>query len=306
MPPAVAFAACALIWGSTWLAIKVGYGGVGALTGAALRFGLAAVLLAVMMVALRMPRPSRLALKLAVVQAVFLFLLDYGLIYWAEQQLSSSLTALLFATFPLLTALVAHVARDERLSTRKVAGVVLGIGGLGVVFADSLAFEPARAPAMALVVGSALCAAISNVITHREGGSLHPASYTMPAMALGAGLLTLAAVGIGEPLALPTGNVAWLSVLYLSAVGSVVAFLAFFALMKRWGPSKASMLILLTPLVALALGAAVLSENPGLPAAVGTALVLAGVGITLRAPKAETKPVGARTADPALDAVPEN
>jgi drug/metabolite transporter (DMT)-like permease len=287
LAPAGAFAACTLIWGSTWLAIKVGYAGMGALTSGALRFGLAALMLAVLMLALRLPLPGRAALRLAVLQAVLLFLLNYGLVYWGEQFLDSGLTAVLFAVLPLCAAGVAHVLTPgERLTARKLGGVALGMAGLAVVFGESLVFDPARLPAMLAIVAAALFAAVANVLTHRDAHGLHPASYTMPAMALGAVLLEAAALGLGEPVALPRGTLAWASVLYLSAVGSVVAFLAYFWLLQRQGPSRATLLILLTPLVALFLGAALLGEQPGASAFAGTALVLAGVWATVRAPPA--------------------
>lgn len=302
--PVAAFTACALIWGSTWLAIKVGYEGIGALTGAALRFGSAALLLALLMVALRAPFPrGRKVWVLAATMAFLLFLLDYGLIYWGEQFVDSGLTAVLFATFPLLTVLVGHAwPGGERLTTRKLAGVLLGLAGLGVVFAESLAFDPARLPAMLAIVGSALAAAISNQYTHRDGAGLHPATYTMPAMGLGALMLLGAGLALGETPALPSSSAAWLSVAYLSAIGSVLAFLAYFWLLGKWGPGKSSMLVLLTPLIALFLGALVLGERPGPSAALGTALVLAGVWVTVRAPKAEPAPPVA--SPPALDAEP--
>lgn len=291
--PAMAFVLCSLIWGSTWLAIKVGYTGIGALTGAALRFGLAAVLLAVAIAAFRWPWPGRGVWRLAVLQGGLLYLIDYGLIYWGEQYVDSGLTAVLFATFPLQTAVVAHVAREgDPLTARKLGGILLGFGGLGVVFAESLVFDPSRLPAMLAIVGAALAAAVSNVFTHRWAHDQHPAGYTMAGMALGALLLEGAALALGEAPALPRGAAAWVSVLYLSAMGSVVAFVAYFWLLQKWGPSRTAMLVMLTPLVALFLGALVLGEEPGSSAFIGTALVLAGVWVTLRGPK-EAVPLGA-------------
>lgn len=298
--PAIAFTLCAVIWGSTWLAIKVGYEGLGAFTAAALRFGLAAVLLAVVMLALRLPLPrERKVWRAVVVMAVLLFLGDYGLIYWGEQGLDSGLTAVLFATFPLLTAGVGHLFFGERLTTRKLGGILLGMLGLAVVFADSLVFDPSRLPWMLAVVGAAMAAAISNQVVHRDTHGVHPASYTMPGMALGAVLLEGAALAVGEPAALPTTGLAWLSVLYLAAFGSVVAFLAYFWLQQAWGATRAAVNILVTPIIALVLGTVLLAEDPGPSAVLGTALVLAGIAVTLRAPRAApAPPLGPPAADP--------
>jgi drug/metabolite transporter (DMT)-like permease len=281
-----AFLLCALIWGSTWLAIKVGYGGIEALTGAALRFALAGLAMAPLMLLLRVPFPREAKVwRLVAAQAVLIFLLDYGLIYWGEQFITSGLTAVLFASMPLLTALAAHaLLPQERFTAAKGAGIGLGILGLGVVFADSLVFDPASLLPMAAIVGSAGCAAVAGVLTKRDGKGLHPATYTAPAMALGGVLLGGAALALGEDLALPTTAAAWGSVAYLVVFGSIVAFLAYFWLLQRWDTTKTSMLTLLTPLVALALGAAFLGEALTLPALAGTALVLLGVLVTLRAP----------------------
>jgi drug/metabolite transporter (DMT)-like permease len=276
---------CALIWGSTWVAIKVGYEGLGAFHAAALRFGLSALLIAALMVAWRLPFPrSARAWRLPVAMAVLLFLGDYGLIYWGEQRIDSGLTAVLFATFPLFVALVGRAGFGEAFTAAKAGGIALGIVGLAVVFADSLVFDPARLPAMAAIVGAALSAAVANQLTHRDGRGLHPATYTAPGMALGALLLEAVAVLSGERLGLPSTTIAWASVLFLAVVGSVVAFLAFFWLQQRWGATRSAVLILLTPLVALFLGAALRSEQVGLATLAGTALVLVGVAATLRGP----------------------
>src|SRR2546428_137394 len=126
------------------------------------------------MLALRLPLPrTRAQWRLGATVGVPLFTLDYGLIYSGAQHITSSLTAALFAALPLLTGLVAHVALpDERFTARKAAGIAMGVVGVAVVFGDSLRFDVARLPAMAAIVASAFCAALSNVATRREGRKL--------------------------------------------------------------------------------------------------------------------------------------
>src|SRR6185503_11973053 len=116
-----------VIWGSTWLVIKVGYGGLGPFTVAALRFLLAGVVLAIVLplVGARWPR-RRTEWMLVLFVGVVLFGADYGLIYWGEQFLDSGLTAILFATLPLMTVAFAHLyIPGDRITARKLAGTLL-------------------------------------------------------------------------------------------------------------------------------------------------------------------------------------
>jgi len=196
----------------------------------------------------------------------------------------------LFATFPLFTAAFGHAFFSEPLTPRKLGGILLGMLGLAVVFAESLVFDPARLPWMLAIVGAALSAALGNQLVHRDTHGQHPASYTMPGAALGALLLGAVGLATGEHIALPSTGLAWASVLYLAAVGSVVAFLAYFWLLQKWGASRASMNILVTPLIALGLGAVLLGERPGWSAVLGTAMVIAGLAVTLRAPRPAPPP----------------
>src|SRR5213078_2728564 len=121
------FSLLCLIWGSTWLVIKVGYGGLGPFNVAGVRFAIAAAVLNAMVpiVGARWPR-GRSEWLLILWVGVLLFAGDYGLIYWGEQYIDSGLTAILFGTFPLFTMLMAHVyVPGERLTRRKLAGGVL-------------------------------------------------------------------------------------------------------------------------------------------------------------------------------------
>src|SRR5512145_1929377 len=128
----------AVIWGSTWLVIKVGYGGLGPFNVAAVRFFVASLLLAVMvpLTGARWPR-GRVEWALIAWVGVVLFGADYGLIYWAEQYIDSGLTAILFATLPLITIAFAHVyLPGERITASKLIGTLLAFAGVMALFGD--------------------------------------------------------------------------------------------------------------------------------------------------------------------------
>lgn len=128
------------MWGSTWLVIKIGYGGLGPFNVAALRFFLAGLIFTPLVAFFdaRWPRVREEWLLVGWV-GLALFAADYGLIYWGEQFLDSGLTAILFATLPLITILFAHAyLPGERITLRKLAGTLLAFFGVAGLFGDLL------------------------------------------------------------------------------------------------------------------------------------------------------------------------
>jgi drug/metabolite transporter (DMT)-like permease len=277
------FCLLCFIWGSTWLAIKIGYGGLGPFTVAALRFAIASAVLSaiVPIVGARWPR-GRAEWTLVAVVGVLLFGGDYGLIYWAEQYIDSGLTAILFGTFPLVTMLCAHVyVPGEQLTPRKAAGAALAFAGVVALFGDRLNVNASALGPMAAVIGAVVCAAISNVATKRHGGGLHSAPLNATTTIVGAICLAAMAVLTGEHLRLPPDAHAWAAVIYLALVGSVLAFLIYFSLLKTWASTTVSFFAVFTPIIAVVLGTIFLGERLSLWSVAGSALILTGVTITL-------------------------
>lgn len=279
----VGFVLLCIIWGSTWLVIKIGYGGLGPFNVAGVRFAVAAAILGVAMpmVGARWPR-GRSEWTLVMVVGVLLFVGDYGLIYWAEQYIDSGLTAILFGTFPLLTMAFAHIyIPGERLTRRTLAGGVAASLGVVALFGDRLNFEASKTWPMAAIVGAAACAAASNVAIKRHGGSMHSAALNASSMLIGAVLLLALSWWTGDGVRMPPDARSWAAVGYLSIVGSVVAFLIYFSLLKTWKATTLSFFGVFTPAVALLLGALVLHERLTLWSLAGSVLILGGVSLTL-------------------------
>ena len=277
------YALLCLIWGSTWIVIKVGYGGLGPFNVAALRFLLAAAICLpiVPLSGARWPRGRR-EWGLIVWVGVLLFGGDYGLIYWSEQFIESSLTAILFATLPLITIFIAHAyLPDEPLTTRKLAGTLVAFVGTAALFGDQIRLDPSKALPMAAIVAAALCAALSSVASKRHGGTLHPAALNGPAMTVGALTLIAASIAAGERFSIPRDRQTLAAIAYLAVAGSVVTFLIFFSLLKIWSATSLSFISVFTPAIALALGFVFLDERPTVLTAAGGVLVLAGVALAL-------------------------
>jgi len=282
------YALLCLIWGSTWLAIKVGYGGLGPFNVAALRFFMAGAIFVPLVPLFRARWPAG-AGEWALVAWVglVLFAADYGLIYWAEQFLDSGLTAILFATLPLITILFAHAyLPGDRTTPRKLAGTLLAFGGVAALFGDHVRLDASKAWPMAAVVASAVCAAAVGVVTKRHAHHLHPAALNAPAMLVGAVALLAASVFSGDGFALPRDTDTWWAVTYLAIAGSVVTFLIYFTLLKTWSVTSLSFISVFTPAVALLLGFVFLGERPTTLTALGAGLILTGVALAVSRPQA--------------------
>jgi drug/metabolite transporter (DMT)-like permease len=272
-----------VIWGSTWVVIKIGYGGLGPFNVAAVRFFVAGAVLApiVPLLGARWPR-GRAEWGLVVSVGLVLFAADYGLIYWAEQFLDSGLTAILFATLPLITVAFAHVyLPGDRLTPRKAAGTLLAFLGVVALFGDHLRLDVSKLGPMSAVVAAAVCGAAVGVASKRHGAALHAAALNAPAMLVGGAALMATSVLSGDGFRLPGDLSTWSAVLYLSIAGSVVTFLVYFSLLKTWSVTSLSFISVFTPAVALLLGFVFLGERPTVMTGLGGALILAGVALAL-------------------------
>ena len=283
MASVAAYVLLCVIWGSTWLVIKVGYGGLGPFNVAALRFLLAGAVLAVIIPALgtRWPKDRR-EWSVVVFVGVALFGADYGLIYWGEQFIDSGLTAILFATLPLFTVALAHFyIPGDRITPRKLSGTLVAFAGVVALFGESLRLDVEKLGPMAAIVVATVCAAAAGVVSKRHGATLHAAALNAPAMLIGGIVLVVAALANGEVVRLPHEPSTWAAITYLAIVGSVVSFLVYFSLLKTWSVTSLSFISVFTPAIALALGFVFLDERPTLWTAIGAALILAGVALAL-------------------------
>jgi drug/metabolite transporter (DMT)-like permease len=272
-----------LIWGSTWLVIKVGYGDLGPFNVAAARFLVAGVVLTLLVPLLGARWPSgRAEWALVLFVGVVLFGADYGLIYWGEQYLASGLTAVLFATLPLFTMGLAHwYVPGDRMTGRRLTGAMLALAGVVALFGDRITLDPSRAGPMAAIVASAVCAAATGVASKRHGTGMHPAALNAPAMLVGGMVLAAASVAVGDGFRIPSDLATAGAVAYLAIPGSIVTFLVYFSLLKTWNVTSLSFIAVFTPAIALVLGFVFLDERPTLWTGAGAALVLMGVSLTI-------------------------
>ena len=285
MKARVVWLVLALIWGSTWLFIKLGLRDLPPVGFAATRFLLASAILWGVVAARRRPLP-RAGRDWALVGAtgVLAFGLNYGLLFWGEQHISSGLAALLQATIPAFGLVFAHLhLPGERLTVARLLGVGLGVAGVGVIFSNQLEVsgEMALWGSTAIVAG-AVFVSYSNVLVKARGGHLDPAFLAAGQMVCGLVPLALYAFAYeGGPAAYNWTPLAVTSLLYLTLVGSVAAFLLFYWLVRHMDVTKTMLIALVTPLFAVLLGLLVLGERLTWRTLAGGALIMAGIALVV-------------------------
>ena len=282
---AIVFLILSAIWGSTWLFIKLGLEDLPPLTFAGVRFVIAAAVLYAFLLSRRVPLPrARRDWGLMAVTGLLAFTLNYGLLFWGEQYVSSGLAAVLQATIPAFGLVIAHrYLPGERITPVKVVGVLLGITGVGIIFSNQMSLHGTLAllGSAAIVIG-AFAAAYANVLVKARGGHLDPAVLAFGQMVFGlVPLLIAGAVTEGNPVNFNWTARAWLSVDYLALVGSSLAFMLYYWLVRNMDVTKTMLISLVTPLIAVTLGMLVLGEDLTWRIVTGGAAILSGISLII-------------------------
>jgi drug/metabolite transporter (DMT)-like permease len=272
-----------LIWGSTWIFIKLGLDDWPPFTFAALRFLLAALILWVIVWVRRSQLPRRPSDWMMMAWlGVVSFSVNYGLIFWGENRISSGLTAVLQAMIPAFGLIMAHhYLPNERITPAKLVGVALGITGVGVIFADQM--NVAGTSALwggAAILLSALCVAYANVQLKLHCGHLDTPVLVAGQMSFGmVPLFAMSWLAEAGPFKLRWTTTAAVSLVYLAIVGSVIAFLLYFWMVKKIDVTKTMLISLVTPVVALLIGWLVRGETLNWRLVLGSGAILSGIGM---------------------------
>jgi drug/metabolite transporter (DMT)-like permease len=281
-------ALCA-IWGSTWMFIKIGVSVIPPISFAGIRFLIATIVLTSVVYLRKLPLPrTREDWTLLVSTGILTFSINYGLVFWGETRTTSGLAAILHTIIPVFGLLLAHYyLPNERMTVAKITGVLLGIGGVVIIFATQLHGEgpTAFSGSVAIVVG-AFCIAWSNVIIKARGTHMHPAVLAAGQMACGFPPLLIAGWAIeGNPFAFHWTGATALALFYLAIVGSCCAFLLYYWLLRRVEVTRTMLISLVTPAIAVLLGLWWLQEQITWYIVVGGICIMAGILLTNRSRK---------------------
>ncbi len=254
-----------LIWGSTWLFIKVGLEGIPPFTFAAFRFILAIIVVVIVAFLLKIPLPNpKRDWKLLLLTGVLQFSINYSFVFWGELYISSGLAAVLQATIPIFGLFLAgYFLPNEKITYLKIGALLLGICGVGLIFIEQLRVNSLWAfwGSFGIVVG-AFAAAAASILTKAKGDNIHPASLVLGQMFFGVvPIIFIALIKEGNPLNHSYTLATVGSIIFLSIFGTIIAFSLYYWLLSKIESTKAMTIALVTPLIAVVFGAIFLNEQ---------------------------------------------
>jgi drug/metabolite transporter (DMT)-like permease len=284
----LAYAAICVIWGTTWLAIKIGLRGLPPLTGAGVRFVLAAVFLWGLARFVPGPRGAAPPWRTIVVLAATLFGGNYALTYYAETGLASGLVAVLFGTLPFFVFAIGAIRLGERVGVMTVVGALLALAGVAMISLGS--DMHGSLPYVLAILGAAAISAYATVELKKFAAS-DPFLTLPPAMLLAGVTMTLAGAVFEHPdWARGTSPSSLGAILYLAVLGSGIAFYLNHWLLQRLETWVVGLSTLVMPVIAVAAGALLGGEAFGIKELGGAALVIAGMWLALRSPRMAYEP----------------
>jgi drug/metabolite transporter (DMT)-like permease len=288
------FILLSIIWGTTWLAIKVTIEAIPPFMGAAMRFIVAVIFLFLYAqfkgTSLKLTKSD---LKPLFISAILLYFFDYGLIYWGEQYLSAGVTAIFFATYPLFVGIFANfVFKNELFNRYKFVGVIIGFSGVLIIFYEQLFktnFNFLVTVAVIAIIISAVSAALSTIIVKKHLHHVNAVPLSLHQMVWG--VLSLLAMSIlsGEVDNITITFRGMAAVVYLGLFGSALAFVMFYWLLKKVSAITISFIIYITPVVALIADWLFFGERIALRTVIGMLLIFSGIAISQRNKRAPKK-----------------
>jgi len=279
------FGTLGLIWGSSFLLIKIGVQELDALSLVSVRLGVAAIAFVILFIVTgkRLPSDRKTRIKL-VITGFINTAIPFLLITWGENTIDSGLASVLDATVPLFSIVIAHVAlHDDKIHSGKVMGLLTGfVGVVLLALRHTTPSHPNPLEGQLAVLVAAIfyaCGAVYIRRNLRHVDSTVVAGSTMISGAIGVSAVTLLTV---RPLpniaALQQGTL--LAMLVLGFVNTFIAYTLYFKLINNWGPSRATMVTYVIPPVGLLLGALAASEPVDVQLLLGTALIVGGIALT--------------------------
>jgi drug/metabolite transporter (DMT)-like permease len=283
------FAGCALIWGTTWLAIKFQLDALGPEAGVAIRFLSAAALLALYCLArgIRLGFPARLH-RIFLLQGLAGFSLSYLAVYHAEQYLVSGLVAIGYAASPLANLLLSRMAFGTPMSRRVAAGGMLGLIGVVLIFLQELGRVSVSHELLigaVLTMSAVLLSGVAGLAATRyhqlDVGGWAPLAW---AMFYGGAVTTLIGLAAGRSFAIAWSPKFAGSLAFLVVGGSILAFGAYFAVMRRIGLARASYVGVMSTVIAIIISSLAEGFHWTVWTLLGVALALAGNALALLTP----------------------
>ena len=269
-----------LIWGTTWLAIRIGLEELTPVYSSGLRFLVAAIGLFVIVRIKGIPlQIDKTAIMIYFIQALFTFMLPFGLIYWGQQFVPSGLASLLFSIYPFLVAIFSKIAfREQKIGTYRIIALVFGFIGVFLLLFEKLGIGEIRSIyGMLAIVFAGISQAFVVIIIKKYGGNLNVVSMNLIPLTLSAAVMI--PVGIltenTEKIVFTLPSV--LSIAYLAIFGTIITFVTYYWLLKRINLILLSLIAFITPIIALIAGWIAYKESLNYLQFTGTIIILASL-----------------------------
>ena len=269
-----------ILWGSTWVAIRIGLDDLTPVFAAGSRFVVASVFIYLIMRyrGIKLQTDSE-SVKLYILMSLFSFVLPFGFVYWGEQFISSGLTSVLFAVFPIQVSIFSRMYfPNEKIGIYKALGIVLSFGGIIVIFSENLSFDVGSdfLPMLLIVIASGMQAWIA-VVIKKYGNHLNSLSMNFVPLFSAGIIMVLFGLLFEERETLYFSASAVGSVFYLAFFGTVLTFTTYYWLMKRINVVLLALSAFITPILALIIGWIILDEHLTTRNFIGSVFVLIGI-----------------------------
>jgi drug/metabolite transporter (DMT)-like permease len=275
----VKFIALGLVWGSSFFWIKIGLQEVGPLHVVFFRVSLALLGLSVFYVLRHKSFPLRKAWKLYLFLGLFNVALPFFLVSWSETHITSGMASILNSLQPLTTSLIAAIfIKDEKLTPQRIAGLLLGFGGVLVLMSDKFGGElTGEAIGILAMVIAVFCYGSSGVYARIHNDGVKPEDQALGQFVLGMFFIFPAMLSFESPFTLPVRPVSYLAFAWLGLLGSFFAAITWYSLLDEIGPARVSMTTYMFPLVGVILGATILKEPLNWRTLVGGLMILGAI-----------------------------
>ena len=290
-----AFIALGLIWGTSFLWIKIALAETGPFTlvGFRLLFGFGLLLVVLVVQRPKLPRDRRTLLAFAVMGLVNTAL-PFILITWGETRIPSSLASILNGSVPLFTIVIAHFwLHDEKITTARLVGLVVGFIGIVVLVSGDLTPDNIHSDiwGQLAVVAASISYATAITFSRRYLRGQPPVLQTGMVLLIADSIIWVTAFGGAErPLQLPHTFLPWFAILWLGLLGTCLAYLLFFWLINAVGPTRASLVTYVFPVVGLVLGILILHEAADWRLVAGSLLIVGGIVVVNLIPARKPAP----------------
>jgi len=285
----LAFFAIYILWGTTFLAIRIAVQEVPPLFAAGTRFFVAGVALYGFMRIKGQPRPGVVQWRNLALIGLLMFVAEYGPLFWAEKYVPSGVASVLEATLPLITIVIEMVVlRQQPFRSRLLIAALLGFCGVGVLLLPNKEQHFGILPCVAILAGAiswSLGSVLNRSLELPESKPLTAGA----AMMLGGGTLLVLSAAFGEMHPFPHVSIrAGMALIYLIVCGSLLGFTAFVWLLARMPATRVASHAYVNPVVAVALGYFFAGEIFTIRMLIGAAIVITSVILILRKEKAAT------------------